>query len=645
MGKAMTGALSQSRRFGEVGKREVELTNWSWCYVAGVLRNSGYLVLGIVLLALPAVAQLEVKGFSNQLSGTLASGYTGSYGNQIGSDHSLSVGGTGTLSGFYYNPNFVSYNISPYLNQARDNSAYQSISNASGVNVDSSIFSGSNFPGSVNFAKAYNSEGNFGIPGVANYTTRGDSQTFGINWSEIVPGLPSFSAAFQMGSSDYSIYGANGNGTSDNHSLTLRSAYTLRGFALSAFFSDGGGHSETPQILESSTQPETTSSSSYAYGFTASHPLPLHGGFSGTFSSSEFSSEFQGGSNSGTVDTYTATSTFQPTNKFTFGASANYSTNLSGSLSEAVLSAGGIAQPENLGQGTHALELTGNASYSILANLQGLAFADYREQYFLGQNYGAESYGGGITYWRLLWGGNFNAAATLSDNRVTGSSQNALGISSTVNYSRRFGDGWAFGTGAGYSQNVQTLLVTYTTSNYNYNGFVRRRFKKFGWSGGAGGTRTLLTQLAGQSNTSESFNTSIFYSHWLTANGNYGKSDGTAIEGALGLLQNPVPQPLLPGSDLILFGGKSYSFGLSSSPMRRMSIGASYAKAITNSNLAGVVSSNDSKMINVVFNYQFRKMYLTGGYSNLVQGFSASGLPPENVSSFYIGVSRWFNFF
>jgi len=38
-------------------------------------------------------------------------------------------------------------------------------------------------------------------------------------------------------------------------------------------------------------------------------------------------------------------------------------------------------------------------------------------------------------------------------------------------------------------------------------------------------------------------------------------------------------------------------------------------------------------------------MYLTGGYSNLVQGFSASGTPPENVSTFYIGVSRWFNFF
>jgi hypothetical protein len=641
----MIGALSQSRRCGEVGELQAGLASRSWCRVAAFLRNSGVAFLGLLLLALPAMGQLEVGQFSNQLSGTLATGYNGSYGNQISSDHSLDFGGSGTLSGYYYSPNFVNYTISPYLNQARDNSSYQSISNASGVNFASTIFGGSNFPGSVNFAKAYNSEGNFAIPGVANYTTRGNSQTLGINWGEMVPGLPSLSASFQMGSGDYSIYGANGDGTTDNHSLTLRSGYMLAGFSLSAFFSDGAGHSETPQILENSSPSETSSSSNHAYGLTASHPLPLHGGFSGTFGSSEYSSEFEGGSTSGTVDTYSATSVFQPTNKFHFGVSSSYSTNLSGSLSEAVLSAGGVAPPVSLGEGTHSLELAGNASYSILANLQGLAFADHRDQYFLGRNYGASSYGAGVTYWHLLFGGNFNAALTLSDNTVSTSSANSLGITSTVNYNRRFSDGWVVGAGFGYAQNVQTLLVTYTTSSYNYSGNVRRRFGKFGWSGGTSGTKTLLTELPGQSNSSESFNTSIFYSHWLTANGNYGKSSGSLVQGALGLVQNPVPQPLVPGSDLILFGGNSYSFGLSSNPMRRLSIGASYSKSMTNSNLAGIVSRNDSKMINAIFNYQFRKMYLTGGYSNLVQGFSASGLPPENVSSFYIGVSRWFNFF
>ena len=43
--------------------------------------------------------------------------------------------------------------------------------------------------------------------------------------------------------------------------------------------------------------------------------------------------------------------------------------------------------------------------------------------------------------------------------------------------------------------------------------------------------------------------------------------------------------------------------------------------------------------------YQFRKLGFQAGYSRLVQGFSVTGTPPTMVGSFYVGVSRWFNFF
>jgi len=623
---------------GEAGK------SGSWHRMQGNHRNSAFALLALFLLALPAAGQLTFGEFSSNMNGVLSAGYNGTYGNQINSGHSLAFGGSGTLDGFYYSPNFVSFQVSPYLNQARDNSSYQSISNASGANFSSNIFGGSHFPGSINFAKAYDSEGNYSIPGVANYTTHGDSQTFGVNWSELVPGWPTLSAGFQMGSTQYSVYGANDNGTTDSHSFNLRSSYTLEGFKLSAFFADGAGHSDVPELLEGSTQSVTTSSSSHSYGFTVSHALPWHGGIAGSATSSEFSSEYAGGTNSGTVDTYTAAAVFQPTQKFHFSLSTDYSTNLSGSLTEAVTGAGGVTEPINVGEHTHALDLTANASYSVMSNLQALVFADHREQYYEGENFGASAFGAGMTYWRPLLGGNFNAAVNLSDNMSSTSNANSLGLNSTINFNRRFSDGWVISGGFGYSQNVQTLLITYTTSSYNYSGSVRRRFGKFGWGGGAGVNKTLVTEVAGSGNSSETFNTSIFYSHWLTANGNYSKTSGTAIQGGLGLIQNPIP-PIVPGNDIILFGGKSYSFGLSTSPVRRLSIGASYSRSLSNDNLAGVISSANSKMLNATFNYQFRKMYLTGGYSNLVQGFSASGLPAANVSSFYIGVTRWFNFF
>ncbi len=608
------------------------------------LRNPGLALLGLFLLVLPAAGQLNLGEFNTNLTGTLSAGYTGDYGNQITSDHSLAFGGTGTLNGYYYNPNFVSFEISPYLNQARDNSDFQSISSASGVNAESTLFGGSHFPGSINYAKAYNSEGNFAIPGVANYTTHGDSDTLGVNWSALVPGLPTLSANYQMGSSQYSIYGDNQNGTTDNHSFSLRSGYTLDGFRLSAFFSDGAGHSEIPQVLDNSTQPETATTSDLDYGFTLGHALPLRGSFNGTFNSSEFDSQFAGESANGTVDTYTASAVFQPTQKFNFSVSSNYSSNLSGTLYEELAGNVGVAPPVNLGQGSHSLDLEGNAGYSILPNMQGLAFADHREQYYLGENYGSDSFGGGVTYWRLLFGGNLNTAVTLSDNRISTSTQNSLGLNSTVNYNRRF-RGWAAGVAFSYAQNVQTQLITYTTSAYSYGANLRRRFGRLGWSAGAGVTRTLLTEEPGQSNRSESFNTAINYSHWMTANANYSKSSGSAFQGVYGLVPNPILSPIIPNSDLILFNGDSYSFGLSSSPIRRLTIGASFAKALTNSTLSGIFSANNSKMFNAVVNYQFRKMYFTGGYSNLVQGFSASGLPPGNVSSFYVGISRWFNFF
>jgi predicted porin len=80
-------------------------------------------------------------------------------------------------------------------------------------------------------------------------------------------------------------------------------------------------------------------------------------------------------------------------------------------------------------------------------------------------------------------------------------------------------------------------------------------------------------------------------------------------------------------------------------PVRKFTIAASYAKSSSNTSTAGIASANQFESRNLLMQYQFRKMYLTGGYANLSQGFSVSGIAPSSVSSFYLGVSRWFNFF
>ena len=372
----------------------------------------------------------------------------------------------------------------------------------------------------------------------------------------------------------------------------------------------------------------------------------MHGGLSGSFNSSYFDSNYLGNSDHGTIDTYTAVAAFQPTQKFHFSVSTDYSTNLAGSLYEAATSTGGVAVPAQNGQSSHALDLQENASYSIKPNLQGMATADYRQQYFLGKSYSSESYGGGVTYGRPLWGGSFNVSLSMTDNMASNSDANNLGFSGAVNYNKRF-NGWAAGGFFSYSQNVQTLLITEMSSIYSYGGSIRRRFGEFGWNAGASVSKTGLTTESGIVSTSESFNTGLSYSKWWNLTSSYSKSSGNGIQSGAGVVVTPTPEPVVGATDLILFGGKSYSFGLSSTPKRKLTLSASYARSESNSSLSGIRSNSDTKQFHAFFQYQFRKMYLTGGYSNLVQGFNRSGklTPQENVSAFFIGVSRWFNFF
>jgi len=125
--------------------------------VARSFRLALMIAAGFLLQGLPLHAQLQLGETSTTGSATLSSGYNATYGNMTTSTHGWTVGGAGTFSGSFHSPNFLSYTIAPYLNQSRANSDYQSISNASGVNFSANIFGGSKFPGSINYAKAYNS--------------------------------------------------------------------------------------------------------------------------------------------------------------------------------------------------------------------------------------------------------------------------------------------------------------------------------------------------------------------------------------------------------------------------------------------------------------------------------------------------------
>ena len=598
---------------------------------------------GLLLVASPAAAQVRTGEVTSSLNGNLAPGYTADFGNEIGSDHTWTLGGVANYSGSFYNPNFLSFNASVYVNQSRANSDYQSISDARGVNLSSTVFGGGHFPGTISYSKAYNTEGSYSVPGLANYVTHGNNDTFGVNWNESIPNAPSFSAGFQMGSSQYSVYGTNDQGTNAFHSLNLHSSYSLAGFAMGAFYSLGGGHALIPEVVTGEQSSEEHSDSS-AMGFNVAHQLPLHGSASASINRSTFDSEYLGSSNAGTIDLLSALAAIHPYSKLSFSASANYSDNLAGQLIQQVVNAGATVPGLSSNGDSNSLDLMGVSTYTPAKDWQTSAYIERRTQNYLGSNYGVTSIGGTGAYSRVLLNGNFNATLNVTENTSDQTGEDTLGFSTTENYSNEI-LGWKVSGEFGYAQNVQTLLVTYMNSYYNYTGNARHRWGRLNVSMGAGASRTALTEQAGTANSSESFSGSVGYSPWITANGNYSKASGQALATGSGLVPVPVPSPILPSSQVSLYGGDSYSFALASSPKRGLSISGSYAKSSSNTSTSGIVSFNGNTELNGLVQYQVRQLWMNAGYSRLEQSFSGSNTPPEVLSSFYIGVSRWFKVF
>ena len=597
-------------------------------------------------------AQLQVGDeVSLKANATFSAGYTGTYGNDVQSGHGLDLGFSGSVTGYYYNPNFISFAVNPYFNQSRANSDFQSVTNATGVSASANIFNGSHFPGSVQYTRSYNHEGSFAVPGIGNYTTVTNGQSIGVNWSELIPGLPSLSTGFVSGSERYSLPGAQGDGSAHFHSLFLNSGYTWNDYRLNAGFSMGSNNSVVPDLFSTGSSESRSNNKNLNFGM--SHPLPWNGGYGVNYNRAWLHSDYLGYKFDGNIDTLVGTASMHPTERFSMSFSTNYSDNLSGSLYEAVIpgtvASTTAANPVVAGAVTstssssHSWDGSFTTTYFLGHNFTTNTLLEQRQQYFLGKEYASTGYGGGLNYNRRIAGGALGAGFFASGNYIDTTGENGFGFSAVANFGRRIGP-WTTNAMFDYSQNVQTLLITYTSSNYTVSGNIGRKFgKKLFWNGAASLFHTGLVQYAGTSAKGQSYSMS-FGTGRLAVGGGYSKSSGSSLLSSAGLVTTTLP-PLVPNQLLNLYGGEGYSASLSGNPTRRLTFSASYNKSRINATNQGVNSWNNSEQQAFYFQYQLRQINLNGGYTRIIQGFSASSAPPADVSSFFIGFSRWFNFF
>jgi hypothetical protein len=611
-----------------------------------ILQSAGWLFL---LVSAPlAFGQVQVgNDVRMQMNGSLTGGYSANYGNQMPTSHSLNFGADAQLVGDYYNPNFLTFNISPYYNRSTSDSNFQSLTDASGVNTNVNLFTGSKYPGYVSFNYARNSTGDFGLIGTPNFTTIGTGYSFAVGWSVLLPNKPTLSFSYSEGSGGGNVFGTKEESHATTKTLNVRSSYRWAGWNLNAYYQHLSFDSQIPLFLSGQSNTDFSSSSGNSIGVNGSHSLPWNGSIGLTFTHSTYSGDF-----GGTMDPYksstdystnmqSATISFHPTNKLTIFGNENLTDNLNGYLYQNILNNGGGLPIRQDNSSANSFTTSGGASYNILSNLYTQAQITYFQQSYFGNTYNGSFLSATLGYNKRILN-TFAVSATVveSNNKFA---DNGLGFVVNVNAFRPFGD-WLASGNFSYAQNVQTLLVTYTTSYYNYSGNVHRRLGRgkqvtFAYNGSHSG----LNQDTGSYSYSNSGSASLSL-RLITMGANYTSSKGLSILTSTGI-QPLQPTPGLPPLGQIVYNGQSYGLNIGIMPLPRLTISGTYTHAVSDTLSSEISSKNRTEIYYAQLQYRLRRINVFAGYTKFTQGISAAGTPPGTNYSYFIGVSRWLHYF
>ena len=610
-------------------------------------------ILGcLVIIAMAHIAQAQVTIGDNtkmNAGGLFSFGYAGDYGNQIQSSHGLQFGASGDLSGYYYSPSFLNFTVNPYYNQSKADSSFESLTNASGVAANANFFTGSHFPGSVSYRYDYDSTGTLGLPSTPNFTTRGNSQGFGVNWSALLPDWPTLSVGYQQGGGSGTLYGTDEESSSHQRLFNVRSSYHLAGFNINGFYDHTTLNSQFPEFLTGEGY-SISDSSGHDFGVNTSRNIDWwNGSVYANYSHSSYSTDYDYGelqpvTNSGyTANLQSAGANFHPTQKFGFYVNENYTDNLSAFYNQVPGSGDNVVPPVNVfGSTATSFTVGGGANYQFTSHLNANAQATHYAQTYSGNTYTGTFLSGNVNYGRKLFDMfTFSAGVVVSDTGL--GYNNNVGFVGTMNYYRKF-RGWETSGSFNYAQNVQSLLITYTTSYYNYNANLHRRFSsRVQWTAAFNGSKQGLSSNKNSDSDSYAFSSSLSLRQ-IALTAQYLKATGNSI-----IAGNSIsPIPPLPGpipEDVISYNAESYGGGLSWTPVRRMVLSGTYSRSLSNTLANSIYSRNNTEIIYGQMQYRLRRISLLTGYTRFTQGISATGVPPGTVTSYYGGISRWFDFF
>lgn len=608
------------------------------------MRQTRFLVrlsLAGLLLTGTLLGQMQVGDNTRfNLGGSVGFGYSGGFGDTGISSHGLTLNGNANASGYYYNPNFISFSLQPFYNRSQSNSNSQSITNDSGLIGSMNFFAGSHFPGTITYDREFNTTGEYGLPGVAGFATHGSTQGYGITWGANLPKLPTLQVSYTSTGSDATIFGTTGDSKNSFKNLNLFSTYLLKGWQLNSNYSRQNSHTELPAFISGGTTGDGNSST---YGFSVSHKIPFSGSFGASWTQSAYENATTAGPNTGNTDSATITAGITPIRKVTIYTNLRYTGNLVGAYQQS-LAASGITSPIAVDNTSNSLGVDTMVTYSPNRLIGFAGHVNHRMQHYSGRDITDTQFGGNvnINYARPFLGSLIFSVGVVDSASEQGN--NGAGLVGNVGFARRI-RGWNTSADFSYSQNVQTLIALYTTSSFTYGASVRRKVTANSyWSASARAAHSGISQQAGSNNRSENIN-SIFNWRRYSFSGNYSQSFGTSILGANGQLTPTQPLPGLIPADYVFFNAKSWGGGIGVSPFRKMVVTANYSQVKSDTSAHSLASMNAGRRYDAVVEYRLRKMDFRGGFNRLQQSIGASGASPTVVNSYYFGISRWFSIF
>jgi hypothetical protein len=128
---------------------------------------------------------------------------------------------------------------------------------------------------------------------------------------------------------------------------------------------------------------------------------------------------------------------------------------------------------------------------------------------------------------------------------------------------------------------------------------------------------------------------------------NWGEARGYSVltNNGLQLLSPTTPLQVIPSESIFTFNGTNYGFSAFLTPRPKCQITLNYNKT-TDSTVGGLKTTfGDVSRWNGQLRYPWRKMYLDGGVTRVSQTLSTAGATGVTFTTYFVGISRWFNFF